>query len=72
MLAANDDLGLWLRNIPRDTVTFYHKTGSSEGILHDWGYTRDRELFLLTGNVEDERSVYGALDTLGPLLLAAP
>ena len=69
MLGVNDDAGLWLRNIPRDTIIFYHKTGSMEGILHDWGYLEDRDLFLLTRNVKDERNVYGVLDVLGPLLL---
>ncbi|MBM4456621.1 MAG: serine hydrolase [Chloroflexi bacterium] len=69
MLLANTDLGLWLRNIPRDTVAFSHKTGSMEGVLHDWGYTEDADLFLLTQNVGDEREVYRALDALGPLLL---
>jgi hypothetical protein len=40
-----------------------------EGVLHDWGYTEDADLFLLTQNVGDEREVYRALDALGPLLL---
>ncbi len=69
MLLACDDLGLWLRNIPRDTVAFYHKTGSIEGVLHDWGYTADADLFLLTQRVTDESAVYRALDRLGPALL---
>ncbi len=63
------DLGLWLRNVPRDTVAFYHKTGNIEGVLHDWGYTEDADLFLLTQNVQDESEVYAVLDRLGPLLL---
>ncbi len=69
LLLACDDLGLWLRNIPRDTVDFYHKTGNIEGVLHDWGYTSGADLFLLTQNVRDEREVYRALDRLGPLLI---
>jgi len=69
MFLANTDAGLWLRNIPRDTVLFYHKTGSIEGVLHDWGYTSEADLFLLTQNVRDEQEVYGVLDVLGPLLL---
>ncbi len=63
------DLGLWLRNVPRDTVAFYHKTGNIEGVLHDWGYTESADLFLLTQNVQDESEVYAVLDRLGPLLL---
>jgi beta-lactamase class A len=64
------DGGLWLRNIPRDTVPLRHKTGSIAGALHDWGYTDDSELFILTRNVRDESEVYRALDVLGPALLA--
>ncbi|OQA43339.1 MAG: hypothetical protein BWY52_01888 [Chloroflexi bacterium ADurb.Bin325] len=51
-------------------MAFYHKTGNIEGVLHDWGYTEDTDLFLLTQNVQDESEVYAALDRLGPLLLA--
>jgi len=69
MLLANTDSGLWLRNIERDTVDFYHKTGSIAGVLHDWGYTRDTELFLLTQNVLDEGEVYELMSRLGPKLL---
>ncbi len=69
MLLWNTDLGLWLRNVPRDTVEFYHKTGNIEGVLHDWGYTADADLFILTQNVRDERQVYKTLDRLGPALL---
>ena len=69
MLLANADLGLWLRGVERDTVDFYHKTGSIPGVLHDWGYTRDTDLFLLTQNVRDEGEVYDVLSRLGPKLL---
>jgi len=69
MLLANTDSGLWLRNIERDTVDFYHKTGSIPGVLHDWGYTRDTDLFLLTQNVKDEGEIYDVLSRLGPKLL---
>jgi beta-lactamase class A len=70
MLLACVDLGLWLRNITRDAVEFYHKTGNIEGVLHDWGYTAHADLFLLTQNVQDEGEVYRLLDRLGPLLLS--
>jgi beta-lactamase class A len=71
MLLWNSDLGLWLRNVTRDTVAFYHKTGNIEGVLHDWGYTRNSDVFILTQNVRNETEVYRALDRLGPALLAA-
>ena len=69
MLLANTDLGLWLRSVERDTMDFYHKTGSIPGVLHDWGYTRDTDLFLLTQDVKDEGKVYDVLSRLGPKLL---
>jgi len=69
MLLANADLGLWLRGVERDTVAFYHKTGSIPGVLHDWGYTRNTDLFLLTQDVKDEGEVYDVLNRLGPKLL---
>ena len=69
MLLWNTDGGLWLRNVPRDSVDFYHKTGSMTGVLHDWGYTKEVEVFALTQRVRDERTIYRALDLLGPALL---
>lgn len=39
------DGGLWLRNVPRDTVAFYHKTGSMTGVLHDWGLIGAFQIF---------------------------
>ena len=71
LLLACVDGGLWLRNMPRDTVRLYHKTGSIEGVLHDWGFTEQVDLFLLTRNVRDESEVCRVLDVLGPLLLVA-
>lgn len=53
-LLANQDASLLLRDVPRDTLDFFHKTGSLPGVLHDWGYTADRDLFLLTSGVDDE------------------
>jgi beta-lactamase class A len=69
MLLANTDLGLWLRRVERDTVAFCHKTGNIPGVLHDWGYTGDTDLFLLTQNVKDEGEVYDVLSRLGSKLL---
>jgi len=69
ILLANTDLGLWLRNVKRDTVAFYHKTGNIPGVLHDWGYTGDTDLFLLTQNVKDEGEVYDVLSRLGSKIL---
>jgi beta-lactamase class A len=68
LLAANIDNALLLRDIPRDTLDFYHKTGSMTGVLHDWGYTRSAEMFLLTQNVSAEPPVFAIFGELGRLL----
>lgn len=70
MLESNVDMGLWLRNVRRDSVKFLHKTGDMAGVLHDWGYTSRADLFLLTQNVNEDTEVFGLLDHLGPILLA--
>ena len=70
MLRWNTDLGLWLRNVQRDSVEFYHKTGDMSGVLHDWGYTKHEDVFLLTQNVQEDTEVFQLLDRLGPSLLS--
>jgi beta-lactamase class A len=69
MLAVNQDAALLKRNIPRDTVDFYHKTGSIEHVLHDWGYTRRCRIFLLTQDVAQEPAVFEIFGKLGELML---
>ena len=69
MLLANDDLGLLLRDIPRDTVAFCHKTGSISGLLHDWGYTDQADVFLLTQNVQDVQTTYEVFGRVGKMAL---
>jgi beta-lactamase class A len=66
--ACQDDF-LLLRDLPRDTVHFRHKTGSLPGVLHDWGYTNDRRIFMLTQNVKDELAVFHLFGEFGQLLL---
>jgi beta-lactamase class A len=66
--ACQDDL-LLLRSIPRDSVSFMHKTGSIPGLLHDWGYTQDKQIFLLTQGVQDEQAVIEVFGELGRNLL---
>ncbi len=63
-LANQDDL-LLKRNIPRDTLDFYHKTGSITGVLHDWGYTRDCRIFLFTAGVKSEPEAFELFGRLG-------
>lgn len=69
MLLDNQDDALLKRNIPRDTLDFYHKTGSMNGVLHDWGYTRDAQIFLLTSEVKDEPAAFEIFGKFGQLLL---
>jgi len=71
MFLVDPDVGLWLRQHARDTVRFWHKDGSIPGVLHDWGYTEELDLYLLTQDVANVSEVYGLLDRLGPRLLAA-
>jgi beta-lactamase class A len=68
LLENNQDDTLFKRSIPRDTLTFYHKTGSLPGLLHDWGYTRSCRIFLLTENFSDEPAVFEVFGALGRLI----
>jgi beta-lactamase class A len=53
-LLANQDDTLLKRDLRRDHVDFFHKTGSLSGVLHDWGYTRSCDVFLLTQDLSDD------------------
>lgn len=68
MLAVNQDDLLLLRDIPRDTLVFHHKTGNIAGVLHDWGYTDRAQMFLLTQNLPDEAAAFPVFGELGRLL----
>ncbi len=68
LLVNTDDL-LLKRNIPRDRLDFYHKTGSITGVFHDWGYTRDCQIFLFTNQVKDVRAAYEVFGQAGELLV---
>jgi beta-lactamase class A len=68
LLEANCDDAQLKRCLPRDEVTFYHKTGSIPGVLNDWGYTRQAELFLFTSGVQDEPPVFEVFGQVGQLL----
>lgn len=54
-----------MRDIPFDTITFYHKIGSIPGVLHDWGYLKDRQIFLLTQQFQDEPSIIKIFGEIG-------
>lgn len=69
LLLECQDSNLLLRCIERDTLRFYHKTGSITRVLHDWGYTRQCDLFLLTSGFKSERAAGEIFGRLGALLL---
>jgi beta-lactamase class A len=69
LLEVNQDDALLKRSIPRDTVVFFHKTGSLPNVIHDWGYTASSRLFLLTHGVVDEPATFEVFGELGKLLI---
>jgi len=69
MFVVNQDNTLFLRDIPRDTLVFKHKTGSMPGVLHDWGWTEEVSLFLLTQGVRDETAANRVFGELGKMVL---
>ncbi len=69
MLLSCQDSSLLMRNLERDSLPFYHKTGSIPGVLHDWGYTRECDIFLLTNNVTDEKETTRVFGRVGEQLL---
>lgn len=69
LFSVNQDDFYLRREIERDTLEFCHKTGSIEGVLHDWGYTRNRRIFLLTEGVQDERAALQVFGRAGRLLV---
>ena len=69
MLLSCQDSSLLMRNLARDSTRFYHKTGSIPGVLHDWGYTRACDIFLLTNNVTDEKETNQVFGMVGEQML---
>ena len=69
MLSSCQDTSLLVRNLDRDSLHFFHKTGSIPGVLHDWGYSRDCDIFLLTDNVTNESELTQAFGQIGQQFL---
>jgi beta-lactamase class A len=69
ILSACQEDNLLTRDIPRDTITFHQKSGSINGVLHNWGFTEDRQIFLLTHQFNDELQTTRAFGELGRLFL---
>lgn len=70
MFLVNQDAALLKRNILRDSIDFYHKTGSMRAVLHDWGYTTTAQIFLFTNQVQDERALFPLFGAFGEWLAA--
>lgn len=70
MLLSCQDTSLLMRNLERDSVRFYHKTGSIPGALHDWGYTRECDIFLLTNSIIHENETNQVFGLIGEQLIA--
>jgi beta-lactamase class A len=72
ILSLNQDDRLLKRNFNPDVVTFCHKTGSIPGVLHDWGYTPEADVFLLMQGIQDERAALDLFGWAGELALGSP
>lgn len=71
VLSLNQDDRLLKRNLNPDAVTLCHKTGSIPGVLHDWGYTSQAEVFLLMQSIQDERAALDLFGWAGELALSS-
>lgn len=69
MLGVCQDHTKLLRNIPFDTLNFYHKSGFFPSVMHDWGYTDACNIFLLTQDYADESQTLSVFGQLGRLMI---
>jgi beta-lactamase class A len=60
---------LFLRNIPGDSLDFFHKSGGLSNVINEWGFTDDRKIFLLTNEMKDHKKVFECFGKLGEGLL---
>jgi beta-lactamase class A len=72
MLLSCQDSSLLMRNLKRDTIHFYHKTGSIPGVMHDWGFTHTCDIFLFSNDVDDETRANQIFSLAGELLMPSP
>lgn len=72
VLSLNQDDRLLKRNFNPDAVAFCHKTGSIPGVLHDWGYTSQAEVFLLMQGITNERAALELFGWAGELAFTPP
>ena len=69
MLLACQSDNLFQRNLPGDSIDFYHKSGGLHNVINEWGYTKDRRIFLFCNNFTDYLAVLNVFGTLGLELL---
>jgi len=60
---------LFLRDIPGDSLDFFHKSGGLSNVINEWGFTNDRKIFLLTNQMKDHKKVFECFGRLGEGLL---
>lgn len=68
LLLSCQDQSKLMRDVPMDSVRFYHKTGFIPRVIHDWGYTDICDIFLLTQGYQDEAKVLNIFGQLGRLM----
>jgi beta-lactamase class A len=71
ILLANQSDNFLKRDIPVDSLDFFHKTGAISGVLHDWGYTRRCDIFLFMQQVKDVPAALRVFGELGKLMAAS-
>ncbi len=72
LLLANQDHSLLMREIPRDSLDFYHKEGALPGqrtVLNDWGFTSDCQVFLFADRIPSETEANRVFAEIGRLAL---
>ena len=69
LLVVNQDQSKLMRDLPFDSIDFYHKSGFIPGVVHDWGYSEHCDIFLLTQGYEEESHLLPIFGQLGRLML---
>jgi len=68
MLCIHADC-LLMRQIELDSLVFYHKPGFIPGVLHDWGFTDQSRIFLLTQKVTNQLAILEIFGEAGRLMV---
>ena len=68
LLGVCQDHTKLMRDVPFDSIDFYHKSGFIPEVVHDWGYTDKCDIFLLTQGYKDEARLLNIFGQLGRLM----